>query len=163
MPETEPQWLDQQEKQAWTALTSMLTRLQPALNAQLLHDSGLTHFEYIVLVGLSNAEDRTMRMTELGAAVGAALPRLSQVVTRLEKRGWVARSTDPGDGRCVLATLTGDGWEKMVASAPGHVREVRRLVFDRLTELQVEQLAQIGHQIITPSPDTTLPMKASTA
>ncbi|MGK3204307.1 MarR family winged helix-turn-helix transcriptional regulator [Amycolatopsis sp. MEPSY49] len=147
MAVTEPNWLNQQEKQAWTALTSVLTRLLPALNSQLMRESGITHFEYIVLSGLSDAPDRTMRMSDLAAAAGAALPRLSQVVSRLEKRGWVGRHTDPGDGRCVLVALTEPGWEKVVASAPGHVDEVRRLVFDRLTKAQVTQLATIGHRI----------------
>ncbi|WAL64688.1 MarR family transcriptional regulator [Amycolatopsis cynarae] len=147
MAGTEPNWLNQQEKEAWTALTSVLTRLLPALNSQILRDSGITHFEYIVMSGLSDAPDRTMRMSELAAAAGAALPRLSQVVSRLEKRGWVSRHTDPGDGRCVLVTLTEPGWEKVAASAPGHVNEVRRLVFDRLTKAQVAQLATIGHRI----------------
>jgi len=145
-------WLTGREKQAWSALTSMLTRLQPALTAQLLRDSGLTHFEYVVLAGLSSAPGHTMRMSELATAIGAMLPRLSQVVGRLEKRGLVTRHTDPGDGRCVLATLTDAGWDKVVASAPGHVSEVRRLVFDQLTQAQVEQLAEIGGRIMAPRP-----------
>ena len=113
----------------------------------MMQDSGITHFEYIALAGLSSAPDRTMRMSDLAKAAGAALPRLSQVIGRLEKRGWVTRHTDPGDGRCVLATLTESGWEKVLASAPGHVREVRRLVFDRITQAQVGQLANIGTRI----------------
>ncbi len=148
MTGAEPDWLNGQEKQAWTALTSMLTRLLPTLNAQFLRDSGITHFDYITMSGLSDAPDRTMRMSELATAVGAALPRLSQVVSRLEQRGWVTRHTDPGDGRCVLARLTDSGWDKVVASAPGHVSEVRRLVFDRLTTAQVGQLARIGERIV---------------
>lgn len=145
-------WLNDAERHAWSALTSMLTRLQPALNAQVVRDAGVTHFEYIVLAGLSTAPERTMRMSELATAAGAALPRLSQVVGRLEKRGWVARHSDPGDGRCVLATLTEAGWDKVVATAPGHVSEVRRLVFDHLTEEQVDQLAEIGSRITAPTP-----------
>lgn len=149
-------WLNDAEKHAWSALTSMLTRLLPNLNAQLMRDAGITHFEYIVLAGLSTAPGRAMRMTELATSAGAALPRLSQVVSRLEKRGWIARQSDPGDGRCVLAALTEAGWEKVVATAPGHVTEVRRLVFDHLTEEQVDQLAQIGSQIMAPTPPTAL-------
>jgi DNA-binding MarR family transcriptional regulator len=146
---TDPRWLTGREKQAWTALTSVLTKLQPALNAQLMRDSGITHFEYIVLVGLSNAPEHTTRMSDLAAATGAGLPRLSQVVSRLEARGWVSRDHDPHDRRCVLATLTVQGREKVEASAPGHVSEVRRLVFDRLSTSQVGQLARIGEQIIS--------------
>ncbi|MTD53999.1 MarR family winged helix-turn-helix transcriptional regulator [Amycolatopsis pithecellobii] len=147
MASAEPNWLNQQEKDAWTALTSVLTRLQPSLNSQIMRDSNITHFEYIVMSGLSDAPDRTMRMSDLAAAAGAGLPRLSQVISRLAKRGWVTRHADPGDARCVLATLTEAGWDKVVATAPGHVNEVRRLVFDHLTKAQVAQLATIGHRI----------------
>jgi hypothetical protein len=59
-------------------------------------------------------------------------------------KGWVQRSPDPSDGRYTLAMLTDPGWAKVVAAAPGHVREVRRLV---LTRAQVRQLAGIGARI----------------
>jgi DNA-binding MarR family transcriptional regulator len=70
-------------------------------------------------------------------------------VSRLEKRGWVRRSTDPADGRYTLAHLTGDGWDKVVATAPGHVETVRRLVLDPLSRTQVRQLGEIGRRILS--------------
>jgi DNA-binding MarR family transcriptional regulator len=66
----------------------------------------------------------------------------------LEKRGWVVREADPSDGRCTLAWLTDAGWEQVAAAAPGHVSEVRRLVFDQLTKAQVGQLTTIGRRIM---------------
>jgi DNA-binding MarR family transcriptional regulator len=79
---------------------------------------------------------------------GSSLPRLSQVVARLEQRGWVRRTPDPADGRYTLAILTDEGQAKVTEAAPGHVQEVRRLVFDPLTKTQSRQLRQIAQRII---------------
>ncbi len=89
-----------------------------------------------------------MRMTSLAERTEGSLPRLSQVVARLEKRGWVTRSTDPDDGRCTLATLTSEGLDKVIEAAPGHVAEVRRLVLDPLSPTQAKQLRTIGERVI---------------
>jgi DNA-binding MarR family transcriptional regulator len=145
---TEPRWLDADERQAWLALVSVIVRLPAALDAQLQRDAGVSHFEYQVMAGLSEAPGRTLRMSDVAAFAEASLPRLSQVVTRLERRGWVTRRPDPSDGRYTLATLTDDGFDTVVASAPGHVEEVRRLVFDPLTKAQTRQLTEIGLRIM---------------
>jgi DNA-binding MarR family transcriptional regulator len=60
----------------------------------------------------------------------------------------VRRTPDPTDGRYTLATLTEDGWDKVVRTAPGHVEAVRNLVFDVLTKTQVSQLTNIGQRIM---------------
>ena len=144
----EPRWLNDEERQAWLTLGSLMVQLGPVLDAQLRRDAGLTHFEYNVLAVLSEAADRTRRMSELAALADGSLSRLSQVVARLEKKGWVRRSPDPTDGRYTLATLTDAGWQKVVETAPGHVEEVRRVVFDPLTRAQVHQLTNIGQRIL---------------
>lgn len=144
----EPRWLDSDEREAWLALVGMMMKLPGVLDAQLQRDAGLSHFEYMVLAGLSEAPERTRRMSDLAAFTEAGLPRLSQVVGRLEKRGWVSRCTDPTDGRITLATLTDDGLSKIVESAPGHVEAVRQLVFDPLTKAQSRQLGTIGKRIM---------------
>jgi DNA-binding MarR family transcriptional regulator len=144
----EPQWLDAEERQAWLALGSIAVRLPQALDAQLRRDAGISHFEYTVLAALSEADGRTLRMSELAVLAEGSLSRLSQVVSRLEQKGWVSRTPDPADGRYTLATLTEDGWDKLVDTAPGHVAEVRRLVLDPLTKAQTRQLTTIGHRIL---------------
>jgi DNA-binding MarR family transcriptional regulator len=141
-------WLDDDETQTWLALVSLLIRLPAALDRQLQRDAGLSHFEYQVLAALSEAPERTTRMSELATLTESSLSRLSQVVSRLEKRGWVRRTPDPGDGRCTLATLTEPGWTKVVETAPGHVEAVRTYVFDPLTRGQSQQLRQIGQRIM---------------
>ena len=144
----EPRWLDGDEQEAWMSLAAVLMRLPGALDAQLQRDAGLTHFEYLVLSGLSMAPGHTLRMSDLAAAAEGSLPRLSQVVSRLERRGWVRRTSDPTDGRYTLASLTEDGWAKVVATAPGHVEAVRQFVFDPLTKTQQRQLRDIGRRIM---------------
>lgn len=145
----EPRWLDAEEQASWLALVGVMTRLMSALDAQLRRDAGMTFFEHSVLAVLSDAPDHTLRMSELAVLSEGSLSRLSQVVTRLEARGWVRRTPDPEDGRYTLAILTDDGVDKVVATAPGHVEEVRRLVLDPLTKAQVRQLGVIGRRILT--------------
>jgi DNA-binding MarR family transcriptional regulator len=153
MPETtgepaEPRWLDAEERRAWMALASVIVRVDAALDTQLRRDAGLSHFEYGVLAGLSESPGRTLRMSDLAALAEGSLSRLSQVVARLEAKGFVHRTPDPADGRYTLAILTEDGYRRVTAAAPGHVREVRRLVFDPLTKAQVRQLTKIAHRIV---------------
>src|SRR5215831_383363 len=117
----EPRWLTSEQMRAWISLVSVLIRLPSVLDAQLRRDAGVSHFEYQVMAGLSESPDRTLRMSVLAILAEGSLSRLSQVVSRLEKRGWVRRTPDPADGRYTLAILTDTGWDTVVAAAPGHV------------------------------------------
>jgi len=148
MTEEGPRWLTQDQEKTWLALVGMLVRLPAALDAQLQRDARISHFEYQVLSALSVAPERTMRMSVLAVVAEGSLSRLSQAVGRLEKRGWVRRIPDPADGRYTLAILTDDGWDKVVATAPGHVEEVQRLVFDTLTAAQWRQLGNISRRVV---------------
>jgi DNA-binding MarR family transcriptional regulator len=141
-------WLDAEESQAWRALAKTLAKLPASLDAQLRRDAGISHFEYQVLALLSEAPGCTLRMSVLATQVEGSLPRLSQVVTRMEQRGWVRRTPDPSDGRYTLATLTDQGRAKVTQAAPGHVQEVRRLVLDPLTKAQSRQLREICGRIM---------------
>lgn len=145
---SDPRWLDADERETWLGLVSVLIRLPAALDAQLQRDAGVSHFEYQVLAALSEAPERTLRMSTLAALSEGSLARLSQAVGRLERRGWVRRTPDPTDGRYTLATLTDEGWEKIVATAPGHVEAVRSLVFDPLTKAQTRQLRETCRRIM---------------
>ncbi|MGO4592272.1 MarR family winged helix-turn-helix transcriptional regulator [Leifsonia sp. 2TAF2] len=132
----------------WASLATLLEWLPPALDAPLLRDAGLTHFEYGILYALADAPDSTLRMSELAAYANSSLTRLSRAVARLEKRGWVLRRPDPTDGRYTLAALLDAGRDVFRAATPGHERNVQRLVFDRLTRTQQRQLGEISRQIL---------------
>jgi DNA-binding MarR family transcriptional regulator len=144
----ETRWLTDEERIAWVRLAAVLELLPGVLDTQLRRDSELTHFEYFVLAMLSEAPERTLRMTSLAARTNATLPRLSHVVRRLEDRGLVRRSPCPEDGRATNAQLTDAGWDKVVAAAPGHVANVREQVLDALTGGQITQLAEITEAIL---------------
>lgn len=141
-------WLTPEERATWVRLLAVVELLPGALDSQLRRDAGLTHFDYFVLAMLSEAEDRTLRMTELARTTNASLPRLSHVVRRLEERDLVERFPCPDDRRAVNARLTGSGWAVVVAAAPRHVETVRSLVFDALTSEQVSALRDIADALL---------------
>jgi DNA-binding MarR family transcriptional regulator len=114
----------------------------------LRREADLTHFEYYCLAMLSEAPERTMRMTALARRTRATLPRLSHVVRKLEDRGLVERFPCPEDARATNARLTANGWEKVQRTAPGHVATARRHVIDALTPEQVGQLKAITDAIL---------------
>jgi DNA-binding MarR family transcriptional regulator len=141
-------WLTDEELAVWLRLVAVVELLPGVLDAQLRADSGLTHFEYLVIAMLSEAPERTLRMTALAQRTNATLPRLSHVVRRLEDRGLVERRPCPEDGRATNASLTEAGWQAVVAAAPGHVETVRHRVLDPLTPAQVEQLGEITDALL---------------
>jgi DNA-binding MarR family transcriptional regulator len=140
----EPRWLTDSERDAWIALAELVFNLPGVLDAQLLRDSKLTLFDYFVLSTLSMASGRTRRLSDLASHIGSSLSRLSNVVTRLERRGLLRREPDPENPRYTRAVLTDAGWDVVVAAAPGHVAAVRRYVIDGLTEQQVNVLRDIA-------------------
>ena len=142
-------WLDETQLSAWVRLAAVLELLPGVLDAQLRRDAGLTHFEYYVLAMLSEAPDRTLRMTSLALQTNATLPRLSHVVRRLEDRRLIERFPCPDDARATNARLTPEGWDKVRDSAPGHVAAVREHVIDALTPDQITQLTAIADSILS--------------
>lgn len=133
-------WLDTEQQELWQDLLTVVIALPAALDRQLQRDAGISNFEYSVLARLSMAPQVTMRLSELARGCDSTLPRLSKLMDRFEARKWIVRRIDPADGRYTLATLTEGGRQKVVDSAPGHVAQVRRLVFDPLTAAQRRHL-----------------------
>ena len=142
------EWLTDEQQAAWRPFIALLLRLPAALDAQLQRDAGITNFDYLVLSGLSESPNRTLRMSELAAIANSSLSRLSHVVSRLEAKGWVRREPCPGDGRFINAVLTDDGWQKVLATAPGHVTAVRELLLAPLTEEEFKQLGAISAKVL---------------
>jgi DNA-binding MarR family transcriptional regulator len=143
------EWLTEREQQTWRRFVGVLTWLPAELEAQLQRDADLTHFGYGVLAVLSESPGRARRMSELAAMVDSSQSRLSHVVGKLERQGWVRRERVAEDGRGNVAVLTDEGFAKLEASAPGHVAAVRAMVFDALTPEQLDQLTGICDAILT--------------
>ncbi len=134
-------WLDDDQQDLWQSLLTVVIALPAVLDRQLQDDAGISNFEYSVLARLSMADGATMRLSSLSRDCDSTQPRLSKVMDRFEARKWVVRRPDPTDGRYTLATLTDAGRRKVVASAPAHVAQVKRLVFDPLSAAKQRQLA----------------------
>jgi DNA-binding MarR family transcriptional regulator len=141
---SEVRWLDDTEMRAWLGLVQTLHLLPLALDRQLRADAGIPHAYYSVLAMLSDAPERSLRMSRLASLTATSTSRLSHSVARLEERGWVERRACSQDGRGAVAVLTDAGQRALADAAPGHVAEVRRRVFDLLTRTQVEALAEIA-------------------
>lgn len=144
----DPRWLSEEEMAAWLRLVAIAELLPGVLDSQLRRDCGLSHFEYFVLAMLSQAPQRTLRMTALAQRTSATLARLSHVVARLEARGLVERFPCPQDARATNARLTDPGWDAVRAAAPGHVANVRDRVLGDLRPGQARQLAELGDAIL---------------
>jgi DNA-binding MarR family transcriptional regulator len=134
--------LNHHEWSAWLQLVSTFTLLPAALDSQLQRDAGMSHFEFEVMVALSRQPDRSLQLKDLAVVANGSLSRLSHVISRLERRGWVRRSRGTR-GRATYAELTDEGYEKLMATGPIHLREVRRLVFDVLTPEDVKALKHV--------------------
>jgi DNA-binding MarR family transcriptional regulator len=145
---TEPRWLTDEEQHAWRALLAFLARLEEVLDRQLRVEAGMPHAYYQVLAMLSEAPDRTLRMSELARVTVSSPSRLSHAVARLEERGWVRREPHPSDRRGALAMLTDEGFTALASAAPGHVAAVRAVLFDRLAPHQVGQLREIFSTLV---------------
>lgn len=140
-------WLSEHEQRVWRLLVPVLHDLPAALDRQLQVEAGIPHAYYMILAMLSEAPERELRMTELAQRTATSLSRLSHAVARLEDQGWVRRRRCPTDRRGQIAQLTDAGFAKVVDSAPGHVAQVRRLVFDALTPQQLDALGEIATAI----------------
>ncbi len=148
MSQDDVQWLSDQEKSAWLALTALLTKLPGALDAQLERDAGLTFFEYMVLGMLAEAPDERLRMSELAAATNGSLSRLSHVARRMEAAGLVTREADPSDRRATVALLPPAGGARVERAAPGHVAHARELVVDAASPEDLATFGRVGEQIV---------------
>ena len=145
--DTQVRWLTSQEQRAWRLFLTATQILFSTVDGQLQRDSYIPHGYYEILVRLSEAEDRSLRMSQLAEASTSSKSRLSHAVARLEERGWVERLDCKTDRRGQVARLTDAGFAALEAAAPGHAEQVRRSLFDRLSDDQVEQLAAISAAI----------------
>ncbi len=141
-------WLSEDEQRTWRAFLTAMRLLTDQLDRELQRDADMPHTYYEILVALSEAPDRTLRMNELADVCQSSRSRLSHAVARLEEAGWVRREACPTDRRGALAVMTDKGYATIDAAAPGHVAGVRRHVFDVLTPAQVDQLNEISVAIL---------------
>jgi DNA-binding MarR family transcriptional regulator len=141
-------WLDEDQQRTWRAFIQASRLLMDQLDRELQGDAGIPHAYYEILVRLSEAPDRAVRMADLADLTYSSRSRLSHAVAKLEQLGYVERTECPTDGRGTLAVLTDKGFASLKAAAPGHVTGVRTHLFDQLSDSQVRQLRRISESVV---------------
>lgn len=137
----------------WRNYMAATRMVESSLERQLQRDSGMPTTYYEIMVSLSEAPDRTLRMSELADRSRFSRSRLSHAVARMEQEGWVRRTECPSDKRGAFAVLTEEGFAALADAAPGHVDQVRSLLFDVLSADQIEQLGEICATVRKAGPD----------
>ncbi len=139
----ETRWLDDVEMRAWLGYVFTRDLIAAAVGRDSLRVSNLTYVEYTVLARLADATDHRRSFAELAAVLAWSQSRLSHQITRMEKRGLVARESIPDDARRTAAVLTEKGAQVLDSAAPSHVDSVRRHMIDVLDRGQLSALADI--------------------
>jgi DNA-binding MarR family transcriptional regulator len=148
----EPRWLDAREAHVWQSYRDLHTELYSALGRRLQRDAGLTAAEYALLAPLSEAPDGVLRARDLGRQVGWDRSRVSHQVSRMEKRGLVAREDCSDDARGSMVRITDAGRTAIESAAPEHVATVRRYFFDPLTREETETLGRLFDRLLARLP-----------
>ncbi|UCM90933.1 MarR family winged helix-turn-helix transcriptional regulator [Streptomyces marincola] len=143
-----PRWLAPEQKAAWDSFIRMQETLIGRLSRRIQADSGMSAADYQVLVNLTAAEGGRMRFMDLVKRVEWEKSRMSHQVTRMRKRGLVAREECPDDGRGAFVVVTPAGREAIEDAAPLHVEDVRRLFIDALTREDLDAFARICDRVL---------------
>ena len=139
--------MNDDEQCTWRAFLTAMRLLTDQLDRELQRDANIPHTYYEILVALSEAPGRRLRMNQLADVCQSSRSRLSHAVNRLEEAGWVRREACATDKRGAEAVMTDEGFAAIEAAAPGHVEGVRRHVFDVLSPEQIRQLGEISAAI----------------
>ena len=140
-------WLNDAEQAAWRAWLDMYRLLLPTFDRQLQSESRASFTDFEVLVHLSEAPDRRLRMSELADHTLSTRSAITRTVDRLVDREWVQRRRSPDDQRGYFAELTDLGVDVLAEIAPGHVAAVRSYLVDLLTETELAALHTIGEKV----------------
>ncbi len=140
-------WLNEEQQQVWRNYLLGVSRIDTYLD-QDLRRHGLDLGEYEILVSLSEAPERRLRMSELADMVHQSRSRLTHAVARMERSGLVERSSAPEDRRGVVAQLTPEGYELLKKAAPSHVAAVRRVLVDNVDPQDFEALGRIMQAVL---------------
>jgi len=146
---SETRWLDDEEQRTWRAFLSATRLLWAQLDRELQAEAAMPNSYYAILVLLSEAPERALRMNDLAEATQSSPSRMSHAIGRLEKAGWVRRESCPNDRRGWYAVLTDEGMATLEEAAPKHLVSVRAHLFDQLSREQLCQLRQISESLVS--------------
>jgi DNA-binding MarR family transcriptional regulator len=139
---SEPRWLDSIQQRDWRAYVDGSVRLTEVMDRDLKSKHGLSMSEYEILVRLSEAPERRLRMAELAENASQSRSRLSHTCARLESKGLVQRGSCPNDKRGVFAHLTEEGFAALDRAARDHVETVRDFFVDVVEPTDLEAIGR---------------------
>src|SRR5215472_10470046 len=131
---------------AWRGLLVAHSRLVPAVEADLRAAGQVSLSWYDVLLELSAAPGRRLRMSDLGQRAVLSRTRVSRVVDELAAAGLAERQPDLADGRSSFAVLTPAGRNALRRAWPVYRQAIRRHLSAHLTVQQCRQLATLLDQ-----------------
>jgi DNA-binding MarR family transcriptional regulator len=150
------------------ALHPAFVAMMKRIDADLQREHRMSHAEYMALMFLSEAADRTLGLSELARRCQQSLSAVSRTVGRMEAQGLVRREQSDQDARAYNAVLTDAGLARLQQATPGHVDSLRRHLFDHLDGVDLDMLADAFERIAIaasgdahvvpgrPSPDTPI-------
>lgn len=141
--------LTESQMRAWRAFLGASTLVSARLNHELDEAAAISMYEYEILVRLFESEAGRVRMSQLADQVSYSRSRLTHTVGRLERAGYVLRSSCPNDRRGVYAHLTQAGYEFLAQTAPIHLDGVRRHLINRFTASELATLTELLEKITT--------------
>ena len=109
---------------AFAALLRAHAALIRRLDDELVAEGGMSLGWYDVLLTLSRAEGRRLRMQDLSDAVVLSRSRVSRIVDELVRVGYVAREPCAADRRVVYASITREGRRALRRARTVNVRSI---------------------------------------
>ena len=141
-------WLSQEQQRNWRSFIGGITVLMDHLDRDLRTQHDLSLAEYEILVRLSEAPHRSIRMAELAAAVAHSRSRVTHTISRLERDGIVRRDTCSDDGRGVSAVLTDHGFSVLEKAAHTHVRGVHDYLIVNAPDEEFEVVGRVMQRVL---------------
>jgi DNA-binding MarR family transcriptional regulator len=129
------------EEALWRAMMRIVKFLPRHLDADLIHGTGLSASEYTMLMHLSEAPNRELRMRDLANAAGLSASRTTRLIDDLQVRLLVTKVASSTDARGNVAKLTPRGTAKVRSAWPVHLESVRTRFFDQMDATSVQALA----------------------
>ncbi|MFI8890408.1 MarR family winged helix-turn-helix transcriptional regulator [Streptomyces paradoxus] len=139
--------LTDDERTLLRALRPAMAALMRAFDDDLQRFQRMSHAEYIALMFLSEAPERTMRLSDLAELCQQSASAIGRTVKRLEAEGLVQREQSVHDARSFNATLTDAGLARLKEAVPVHVASVRRHFYDQLEGVDLGRLGAAFQRI----------------
>ena len=124
--------LDAIEEPTWRALARFFVAAPRALDEDLQRGAHISLSAYSILLHLSEAPGRALRMTELASRAYLSGSRTTRLVDELIADQLVTKQRNASDGRGFDVTLTENGLAALQRAYPVHLRSVRTRVLDHV-------------------------------